>query len=520
MEFNFRARKGRILVRVTDVEDRIKILSMHCEPKRDKNNPDIYSIEDTLVNRIAFGIDGLPGESRLYNRDRAPDDLEETLRDIGLKEFQVNDVVKSWHLNAVLNTNKMGYGKTVEALVYARVRKARTLLIICPKTIRYQWADQVRKWFDPDAEILISPRSIKSLVQYFERPTVIITNYEQLNNPNTLESFKSLLWDCLIVDEAHRIKNAKSKVTCNIKSLPATLKVALTGTPIMRKPDDLWSILHFLDPTIAGGSYWGFVYRFCEVEDSYFGKQIRGLTRSPERIELLKKVLSIIMIRNEAQMTPPVMESEVVLEMYPKQRQLYNSVKYLAYKELDKANVTIASGLGQCIKLQQLVSCPSIFEPLKAVKNIKFEWILDMLTDNPEVKVVVFTRYKTTVYQLASLLEDHDIDTRVITGDVTETDREVAKMDFIERAQVRVLCGTIGAISESIDGLQRVSNLAIFVDKDWNPETNNQAIGRLARIGQKASNVQVFSLVCKDSIDEKVGKVNIEKIKDIRTLIN
>ena len=82
-----------------------------------------------------------------------------------------------------------------------------------------------------------------------------------------------------------------------------------------------------------------------------------------------------------------------------------------------------------------------------------------------------------------------------------------------------MITGTIGALGESVDGLQQASNTLIFLDKMWNPEENNQAIGRLLRWGQERL-VNVYTLECEGTIDRKVGKVNVSKLEDIRAVLD
>ena len=199
--------------------------------------------------------------------------------------------------------------------------------------------------------------------------------------------------------------------------------------------------------------------------------------------------------------------------MYPKQKKLYNDIKQLAVEALSANNVSIANGMSQLIHLQQVTSNPGLFD---IDKNIKFEWIKDLLDDNSDLKILVFSRFRQTILALNEYLNSYGIAT--IHGGIKNEERESEKIKFISNENVRIMSGTIGALGESVDGLQYVCHTVIFIDKMWNPEENNQAIGRVLRNSQEMF-VNVYTLVCEKTVDEKVGRVNLKKIEDIRSVL-
>lgn len=506
MLYNFSARKGRIICKPEVPEDKARI-NTFCIGVSRVQNSDWYSIEDCLINRIALDIQiEIP---KPILRFKPAGDLALAKEDKErLKSFQQEDLTRMLQLRAPLDANPMGYGKTVEALVWLKSIYAKKICIICPKLVRYQWSKQCDTWLGVDT-CIIAPKALKDAEHL-----VVITNYEQLINPRVLDAFKGIQWDAVVVDEIHRIRNAKSKTTLAIKQLPGYNKLGLSGTPIMNRPDDLWSICHFLNTWYLGNSYWNFVNNFCEIEETFWGKKIIGLTKDPLKVGLLQTALQYFTIRN-----PPgavgvgSAEYSIELEMYPEQQKLYKNLKTLAIAELDKAGITVANGMSQLIKLQQITSNPHLFE---LEKNVKFEWIKDLLEDNLGEKILVFSRFKTTVNALQEYLKTYGV--VVIHGDIKDDEREQAKVQFIANDKVQVITGTIGALGESVDGLHTVCHTVIFIDKMWNPEENNQAIGRVLRYLQECF-VNVYTLECINTVDGKVGKVNIEKITDIKKVL-
>lgn len=469
------------------------------------NQPWDITIEDNFVNRIILGMDlGLeqPSSSRanLIRKDER------------LSEYQVNDVNKMLSLRGCLNRNPMGLGKTVEAITTARLLRSRSILIVVPKIVAGQWRDQIKVWWPERADdvYIFEPSATKK--RMVTPGSIVITNYEKLLNENNLNKFRQFSWDMLIADEAHKIKNPRSKRTVALKSVPSVRRYALTGTPILNKPDDLWSILHFLDWRYSGISYWNFVNYFCEVEDGFWGRRVTGLTQIPSHLETLRKLLDAVSVYNTLNVAQGKTVETVRLEMSSAQRKLYKDMKNLVLEELP-LNARIANGAVKTLRVVQATSWPGLFLGPEVV-GPKFEWISSMCEDNPEEKFVVFTRFEQTANALAAFLKERDVISVQLTGKVKEIDRELNKQRFI-KGDARVLIGTIAAMGQGTDGLQYASHTAIFIDRDWSPEIMKQCEDRLNRRGQKYK-VNIYVLECEKSFDQYVGKVNQHKADDIR----
>ena len=455
-------------------------------------------VTNCLLNRVAaevcFNVTGDTPSSATSSR----------VYDSRLKDYQVLDLDKTLHLHRVLNANPMGYGKTVEALQWCLMKGYERILVLCPKSSRTQWRSMVAEWYGA-ADVSVVPED--------DLDQITITNYEQLLRRSDLMAVK---WDCVIADEAHRIRNHKSKTAVAMRSLRATARLALTGTPIMNQPDDLFGIMLWLDPTVFGTSYWNFVDMYCNVKEDFWGRKPVGLTESPIRRQVLKATLEKFWIRNPQNMVGKgVQESVVPLDMYTGQAKVYQQVRKLAIDELDKVGISIPNAMTQFMRMQQLTTNPGGFEGLTEA-NIKFEWIKDLLLDNPELKLCVFSKFKSAIIALNAYLDKNTC--VMIHGDISANMRDFNKEKFITDSKTRVIAGTIGAMSESIDGLQKVCHTVVFLDRAWNPEENNQAIGRVVRIGQELV-VNVYTLECSGTIDEYIGKINMNKLEAIKELI-
>lgn len=461
-----------------------------------------YTIaEDNLVNRIVLGKSYKDlVRNKLIDRETPW---------YQLLPFQINDIDKMLGLKHCLNANPMGLGKTIETVKYLQAQNAQTALIVCPKIIRTQWKDQLERWGNLKAEIYDGQQKVA--------PGIWIINYDKLRNEKILIKFKNFQWQFLVLDEAHKIKSYKAQQTRAVKSIPAAHRIALTGTPILRYVDDLWSILNFLDPQYACNSYHTFVNYFCKQQHTAWGDKIVGLTENQNKVTLLNTLLDIISVRNAGVNVAKGKTHEVVkLPMSKSQRELYKKEKQLLLDELPD-NCTIANGAVLTLRLMQTTSWPGLYLGEKEA-GPKFEWLLEMCNNNPDAKIVVFSVFEKTVSALVKYLNNNHVDAVKITGKQKAEDNEISRKKFVSQ-NVRVLAGTIGAMGQGYDGLQEVSHTMVFIDRDWSPEIMKQAEDRLHRMGQQ-SLVNIYYLECQGSFDQHVGRINQNKANDIRSALN
>lgn len=467
--------------------------------RQEKGKPYV-TVEDNLVNNILL--------NRLPTRHNLANVTEYLLRD-----YQLKDVQKMVQIKNVLNRNPMGLGKTVEAIITMKEMKARSILIVAPKIVCMQWEKQFIQWWPERSEDTIIFDSKKA--SNIKEGTIVIINYEKLLNESTLNKLRLFRWDVVCVDEAHRIKNRASRRTKSVKSIPTGCRIALTGTPILNRPDDLWSILNFLDWRYSGISYWNFVNYFCEIHEGFWGREITGLTQNLERVRVLNSLMDYISVYNPINVAQGKTREVITLEMTPAQRKLYKDMKNLVLDELPE-NATIANGAVLTTRVIQATSWPGLF--IENEPGPKFEWIMNACIDNPTEKFVVFTRFEKTANALREYLASNVIQSVLLTGAVDTKQREVNKEQFIQNKDVQVLIGTIAAMGVGTDGLQYASHICIFIDRDWSPEIMEQCEDRLNRYGQEYPVIS-YILECAKSFDQHVGKVNLRKSEDIRKVL-
>ncbi len=469
-------------------------------PKKYYNGQSNFTYEDNLTNRLLSGL----GQYEDLLSDATPSNTD------GLFDYQVDDVTAMMRNKVYLNANKMGTGKTIETIVAMRELQCNTILIVAPKPVLYQWATQIAKWWSDRADdIVVRPTKI-------EYGKISILNYDQLILSRINKQVDEMTFDLLVIDEAHAIKNSGSKRTQACLHVASDRRIALTGTPILKNPDDLYSILTFLDQRITSTGLWNFVYYYCNVIEGMFGKEIRGVSTNPDHVRLLNKLLNTVSCRQEVKTSNGAKFTErVPLVMSTAQARLYKNFKNIVLEELPE-NVAIPNGAVLLTRCIQATTAPSMYiDSEKPEWGAKFEWLLNLLESNPTEKVLVYSKYTSVLNELTKYLDAYKVKNTMYSGQQTGKVQIDNKNKFINDEDTRVLMGTIKALGVGVDGLQSVCNTCVFLDWDWSPAINEQCEDRLYRTGQD-KHVTCYYLECMKSCDPRLTKVNLSRADSIR----
>ena len=406
-----------------------------------------------------------------------------------------------------------GLGKTAQAICAADAAplpSGTTKLVIAPKSLLLQWQTEIGRFSaHPECAVLgmkdVLPGGVPWLVTNYE---VAVRRQEELaaSSPGVL-----------IVDEAARIKNRKAARTRGIWRIAKSSAYCflLTATPIRNYPEELWSLLHCLEPNRYRG-FWQFANTFIEQSDNGFGIDLGGV-RADRLEELHGELIPRLLQRSKALLNlPPLTFEEVVLQPEAKAAKAYRQMEKTFVALLESGEVLLAPNtLARLTRLRQITADPALCEAPGG--SAKTQWLLDWLEDNAATrKVVVFSPFKTYIRRLAQATAQYG--PVVITGDETLAEREAAKRRLNTDPTCRLLLGTDSAAGEGLN-LQEQADVVVFTGKSWTPDLVEQCVGRVYRRGQSRP-VHVYSLVCADTVDRDIEEVLADKAASAREALS
>lgn len=407
----------------------------------------------------------------------------------------------------VLIADEMGLGKTIEALgVINSDPKALRVLIVCPASLKLNWERECARWLVDRGPVGVAGKTFP------KQANVVIINYDILGK------WKKELkgsWDVLVADECHFVKNKEAQRSKALYAIESKRKLFLTGTPILNRPLELWTILSALAPE-EFDDFWKFARRFCNPLKTNFGWEFLGATNLPELHELLSG--TIMVRRTKAQVLPdlPAKRRQVIefssdklgsliageTEAWLEHKRRLKELRALRRKgansgaeELAEMRAGINTAFGDLSKLRQktaLAKVPLVVEHLKSVLE-------------ETEKVVVFAHHRAVI---AELYEAFSTTAVTLTGEDSVEARQAAVDSFQGDTACRMF---IGSITASGLGLTLTAAAhVVFAELDWVPANLTQAEDRTHRIGQTDS-VLIQHLVLQDSLDARMIGTLLEK---------
>ena len=452
---------------------------------------------------------------------------EQTLYlDSDLYAYQVDDVNRICRdgNDGFTLLSGMGSGKTPIALGVSRKLQSKKTLVICPQTLQLEWVRQIGDWMGIEASVA-RKNTYDRLGPLFwletrDNPFFII-NYESFRSDRHLGILIGYPFELIIMDEAHKVRNNKTKqfkgLLKFVKEQKRARVLGLTGSPIVNDPTDLHSILCIVRPdqfTLKGRRR--FIEDFTYFYVNRYGKLEVESVRDMERLKALTEPFTIRRTKEEVlPFLPEKYFRNSLLQMPDDQRDAYNQMESELFINLDNGEPLWApSVLAALIRLRQLNLDPKILG--LSTRSSKTEFIEETLEDNSSEKIVIFSGFETYISYLYKRLVKKGFNCVQITGKVSMEDRAAAVRAFQTDPKVTVALGTIGTMGEGIT--LTASNNVIMADRWWNPAANDQAVDRLHRIGQKNA-VQVILPVNEKSIDQSLDNILRRKAKMSRSYL-
>ena len=421
--------------------------------------------------------------------------------------------------------DEQGLGKTKQSLDIAMARKIKYgykhCLIVCGvNTLKWNWLNEVQTHTDEQAYILGSKVSrdgkikIGSTKDKFEDlksiddlPYFIITNVESFRDEAIANKVAELcskkIINMCVADEMHKMKNPTAQQTKGfLKCLPEC-RIGMTGTPLMNNPLDLYVILKWLG--YETHAYYSFKKHYC-VMGGYGGYEIIGYQNMPE---LTKKMQSIMLRRlkkDVLDLPEKVYVSEYV-DMTPKQAVVYKEVEASIKCNIDLIKAD-NNPLSKLIRLRQATGYTGILssEIQESAKLDRLEDLVEETVSNGN-KCLVFSNW-TQITDIIFHRLCKNYTPAIITGETKDEDRQRMVSYFQNNDDCQVMIGTIGAMGTGLT--LTAATTVIFVDEPWNKALFDQAVDRVHRIGT-TSNITIYSLMCKDTIDERIHDIIYKK---------
>jgi SNF2 family DNA or RNA helicase len=425
--------------------------------------------------------------------------------------------------------DEMGLGKTGQIILTSMQSRAKKVLVVCPNSLKQNWANEFNIWHsgfttvvtNGDAfDVLLQTTTALQFMARVKTPIAVIVNYERYRK---IADDLDIIWDVIVFDEAHRVKNRKSQNYLAAKKLKKNCyrMYMVTGTPILGKVDELWTLLNLLYPR-EFTSYWRFVENFCDITVGWGGHRKVKNILDPDHPKLvaLRKLLSTKMIRRKVSEVIPDLPqriyTEVPVTLSKKQRELYKQMEDKYFIEYEDDLIQASIRIAQDMRLRQIAISPDLLVEKDTAEGAKFDAILDLIDSAQGESIIVFSLMERAITRLNTLLTKHKYKCVRLTGKENTEEREKSIERFQNKEAQIILC----TISAGGVGLNlNVSNIVIFLDKDLTPAINDQAIARTRVIG-RTEPVRVYDIIAEDTVEQDISKLLSEKREAISATID
>ncbi|XP_050554686.1 chromodomain-helicase-DNA-binding protein 1 isoform X3 [Spodoptera frugiperda] len=449
-------------------------------------------------------------------------DASFTLRDYQMDGL--NWLIHSWCKdNSVILADEMGLGKTIQTICFLYyLFKSQQLygpfLCVVPLSTMTAWQREFEQWA-PDINVVtyIGDLSSRDIIRQFEwsfasskrlKFNAILTTYEILLKDR--QFLRSFSWACLLVDEAHRLKNDDSLLYKALKEFDTNHRLLVTGTPLQNSLKELWALLHFIMP-----------YKFESWED--FEKDHEDA--ATKGYEKLHKQLEPFILRRQKKdvekSLPAKVEQILRVEMTSIQKQYYKWILTKNYSALRKGVkgsintfINIVIELKKCCN-HALLTKPEDFESRASLattdavekllrgsgKLLLLDKLLCRLKETGH-RVLIFSQMVRMLDILAEYLQRRHFPFQRLDGSIKGEIRKQA-LDHFNAEGSTDFCFLLSTRAGGLGINLATADTVIIFDSDWNPQNDLQAQARAHRIGQK-NQVNIYRLVTARSVEEDI----------------
>ena len=456
---------------------------------------------------------------------KIPEGLNASLRSYQVTGFKWLKVLDSYKFGGIL-ADDMGLGKTIQllAIVLSYLEgneNPNPSMVVCPSSLTLNWKNEISKFAPSIKTLVISgnaeerEKQIKSIRNY----NMVISSYDLLKRD--IEIYKNINYEFkyIIADEAQYIKNNNTQNARAIKEINSETRFALTGTPIENSLSELWSIFDFIMP--------GYLFTYKKFKEQYEVPIVRD--NDATALKKLKNMIEpFILRRTKKQVLTELPDKTITVlnnEMQDEQLKLYMSYLAKAKSEIsqeindkgfEKSQIKILAIL---MRLRQICCHPSLFLSNYDGESSKLNQCIELLKDAimSGHKILLFSSYSSMLEIIEESLKKEKIKYFKLTGQTQVGDRIKLVEEFNNNKDIKVFLISLKAGGTGLNLIG--ADMVIHYDPWWNLSAENQATDRTYRIGQK-KNVQVYKLITKDSIEERIYELQEKKAQLAKTMLS
>jgi len=436
----------------------------------------------------------------------------------------------------VLIADEMGLGKTLQAICTAlmlkQAGKAKNALIVTPASLKWNWPLEIEKFTDEPYVVIDSKKPDERIAQWMREDVFFyVVNYELLladlfggktlkpkpeetdeqrlkreeremtvkRRQRLLTPIRTRIWDFIACDEAHAMKNSQSKRTRNVKSLKGRFRMALTGTPMDGRLEELHSVMDWVIPGLLESKT-----RFLQKHAT---TDVWGKITGYKDIKVVTDKISPYFIRR--------LKKDVLKDLpdkiYLNRIVVLSDAEKKVYKELAEAGHVAtedAMAMVCVLRCKQFCDHPELVgEHMKAAKYEALREVLQEIVIENGNKALMFTQFKQMLNLIVPLLDDLGLKYLRIDGDTPKKERATMQKQFNNDPTIDLMIGT-EAMSTGLNFIG--ASYVINYDDNWAPAYMAQRADRAHRIGQKCV-VTVVNFICKDTVEERIRGVLYNK---------
>ncbi|HRI58441.1 MAG TPA: SNF2-related protein [Saprospiraceae bacterium] len=426
---------------------------------------------------------------------------------VNLFPYQKTGVHFAANAGRCLIADEMGLGKTIQAIGAAELLRRemgiRKVLVVCPTSLKYQWKTEIEKFSGATVNV-VEGMQTKRIRQYETDESFFqIVSYNAV--ANDAEHINKMDADLLIIDEAQRIKNFRTKVSMQLKKVQTPYCFVLTGTPLENKLEELYAVTQFVDQYKLPP-----LYRFL---DRYQILGDNGQVLGYKNLKEIGATLSDCLIRRHKKevlkQLPKRMDKLLFVPMTPQQKDIHSeladTVARLVAKWRRMHFLSEKDRLLLILSLSQMrMVCDSTFildqQTRFDTKIDELICIFEEALADPEQKIVIFSQWERMTRLVAQELDARDVGYANLHGGIPSADRADLLTRFRDDPDCRIFLSTdAGGVGLNLQAASMVINL----DIPWNPAVLEQRIARIHRMGQ-TSNVTVINMVATESIEHRM----------------